>query len=79
MLESKSTPGSPIVYEYAKVIAWERVDDLYGDPGNQGLLAWLNGSDPVRSDQLQERTHGDWIFNQFTQRPPESFKKWVWS
>ncbi|WP_434923269.1 hypothetical protein ACR9WD_16985 (plasmid) [Glutamicibacter sp. PAEs-4] len=63
---------------YAKVIAWERVNDLCGEEGKVGLVAWLNGNHPFRSDQVPEVTR-EYFLNHFTQSPPEGFKEFIWA
>lgn len=72
--------GLPMDHEakYAKVIAWERVNDLHGEEGRVGLVAWLNGNHPFRSDRVMEVTR-DYYLNQFTQSPPDGFKEFNWA
>ena len=76
MVESSADAG-PREVNYWKIVAWEKVDDVYGED-RAGLVAWINGREPIRSDQFSERVTG-WVLNQYVHNLPERAKVSSWA
>ncbi|APZ33074.1 hypothetical protein BOH66_01235 [Microbacterium aurum] len=54
---------------YWRVVAWERVTGVEGDPDREQLVAWINGRDPIRSDAFYEHVTG-WVLYDFVDTLP---------
>lgn len=70
--------GASHVTTYWKVVAWESVSDHLTATDGRGLVAWVNGREPVRSDRFHETVNG-WILNQFVPALPEGAKTDSWA
>jgi hypothetical protein len=56
---------------------WERVHDTELAPGPH-LVAWINGSDPVQSDQFGTRVPG-FVLHGFVDALPDDARVTSWS
>lgn len=70
--------GKPSVVQYWKVIAWQSVDDAVATSNESGLVAWINGRVPVRSDRFGDEVQ-TWILNHFVQALPERATTSSWA
>lgn len=74
--------GNSTDITYWKVIAWESLPAVKGRDGDDDephrLVAWINGREPVRSDQFYERVSG-FVLNQFVDRLPERARTNSWA
>lgn len=62
---------------YWRVIAWERLDATEFD-GKPGLVAWINGREPIRSDQFTARVDGEFVLSRFVDQLPEDADVTSW-
>ncbi|MFJ2544079.1 hypothetical protein [Microbacterium sp. NPDC087589] len=63
---------------YWRVIAWESVESTNFDE-KPGLVAWINGREPIRSDYFKERVFGDYIHTGYVDELPEDAVVNSWS
>lgn len=69
--------GAPQNVTYWRVVAWERLDATEFDE-QPGLVAWINGSHPIRSDQFTDRVHGDYVHTGYVDELPEGASAGSW-